>query len=76
MRKLAVLCAGALTLLGGTRADAGGHWSVGIGIGLPVYRPYYGGYYGPYYGGPYYGPRCYWRRVWTDWGPQRQRVCY
>src|SRR5215813_11276353 len=43
-------------------------------------RPYYD--YGPgpaysYYGGPgYYGRGCYWRRVWTDWGWRRQRVCY
>src|SRR5438105_15706192 len=51
VKKLAIFCVGAMTLLGGARADAGGHWSVGIGIGLPAYRPYY-----PYYGGPYYAP--------------------
>jgi len=49
-------------------ASAGGHVSVGIGIGGPAYyggyygghgyyRGYYGGYYAPYYYGPgYYGP--------------------
>lgn len=54
MKKLAILAVGALTFLGGSRTEAGGHWSVGIGIGVPVYRPY--PCYGPYYGGYYYRP--------------------
>jgi hypothetical protein len=69
-------------------AQARGGWVPGAVIGglaagaivggaLAARPYYYGG--GPYYAysdGPYYGDRCYWRRVWTDWGPRRQRVCY
>jgi len=66
-------------------AEARGGWvpgavigglAAGAIVGGALARPYY---YGP---GPYYsyydgyGARCYWRRVWTDWGPRRQRVCY
>jgi hypothetical protein len=57
-----------------------GGLAAGAIIGGAVAGPY--GYYGPrygYYDGPYpayYGPRCYWRRVWTEWGPRRIRECY
>ena len=49
-------------LLGAPAAQAGTHWSVGVGINVPVYGGYYdGGYYAPgsvyYPSAPvYYGP--------------------
>jgi len=56
-----------------------GGLAAGAIIGGALARPYYygpGPYYSYYDGPAYYGPRCYWRRVWTDWGPRRTRVCY
>jgi hypothetical protein len=60
-------------VIGGLAAGA----IIGGAVAGP-YGPY--GYYGyPAYYGPgpyYYGPGCYWRRVWTEFGWRRTRVCY
>lgn len=56
-------------VIGGLAAGA----IIGGALSSPYYSPYPAYYgYGPYY----YGPRCYWRRVWTPIGPQRERICY
>lgn len=90
MKKLSVLAAAAAiavtAIVAPTTAEArGGRVAAGIIGGLAagaiiggaLNSPYYG--YGPAYYGPgpyYYGPRCYWRRVFTPFGPRRERVCY
>jgi hypothetical protein len=58
-------------VIGGLAAGA----IIGGALASPHYYPpptyYYG--HGPYYYG--YGG-CYWRRVWTPFGPRHERICY
>ena len=91
-RKLSTLAAAAVVAVAAvsapTTADArGGRIAAGVIGGLAAGAIIGGAFASPYYYGPgpyyaygpgpyYYGPACHWRRVWTPWGPRRERVCY